>query len=297
MATDTALGVATGHEPRRDEGFELSGPGTTPGLLVREIWASRRLIGVLARKDFLVRYRRTSLGLIWAVVLPAVQAVVLAVVFSHLIGNTHRLGGVSGGRTTAYGVFIFAGMVPWSFFAAALSSGSTSVVDGTGLARRIYFPRVVLPLVAVLTATFPLIITAGILLVMEGVLGPTPGVRTLWMVPGALMVVALAVSLSAFISAAHVYVRDLRYAVQAALLMLFYITPVIYPADRLPVNIRHIVMGLPTAGPVELFRRSIGAADDQWWIYVLGSGVWLVVIGLAGFVLHCRRDRVLTDRL
>lgn len=297
MATDTTLGVAATRASHQEEGFELTGPGTTPSLLLREIWASRQLIGVLARKDFLVRYRRTSLGLIWAVVLPAVQAIVLAVVFSHIIGTTHRLGGVSGGRTTAYGVFIFAAMVPWSFFNAALSAGSTSVVDGTGLARRIYFPRVVLPLVAVGTAVYPLVITSVILLAMEGVLGPTPGLRTLWMIPGALMVIALAVSLSAFISAAHVYVRDLRYAVQAALLMLFYVTPVIYPADRLPVSIRHIVMALPTAGPIELFRRSIGAADQDWWGYVIGSGVWLVVVGVAGFVLHCSRDRVLTDRL
>lgn len=297
MATETALGVATGRAPHRGEGFELTGPGTSPRLLLHEIWASRRLIGVLARKDFLVRYRRTSLGLIWAVALPAIQAIVLTIVFSHLIGSTRGLGGVSGGRTTAYGVFIFAGMVPWTFFNAAFAPGATSVVDGAGLARRIYFPRAVLPLISVVTAMFPLVITAAILLVMEIILGPEPGLRTLWMLPGMLLVVVLAASLSLFVSAAHVYVRDLRYAVTASLLMLFYITPVIYPADRLPGNIRDVVRVLPTAGPVELFRRSIGAADTQWWIYVVSSAVWVLVVGVAGFVLHCRRDRVLADRL
>src|SRR3954451_13106253 len=172
LATDTALGVATGRAPRRDEGFELTGPGTAPRQLLREIWTSRRLIGVLARKDFLVKYRRTALGLIWAVALPAIQALVLAVVFSHLIGSTHGLGGVSGGPTTAYGVFIFAAMVPWSFFNAAFAAGATSVVDGTGLARRVCFPRVPPPLISVVTSMFPLIITVAILLVMEIVLGP-----------------------------------------------------------------------------------------------------------------------------
>jgi len=155
----------------------------------------------------------------------------------------------------------------------------------------------VLPLISVVTAMFPLVITATILLVMEIILGPEPGLRTLWMLPGMALVVVLAASLSVFVSAAHVYIRDLRYAVSASLLMLFYITPVIYPADRLPGNIRHIVQALPTAGPVELMRRSIGAADSQWWIYVISSAVWTVVVGLAGFVLHCRRDRVLADRL
>lgn len=296
MATDTALSVATGRAPR-DEGFELTGPGTSPVQLLRELWMSRQLIGVLARKDFLVKYRRTSLGLIWAVLLPAIQAIVLAVVFSHLIGSTHRLGGVTGGRTTAYGVFIFAGMVPWSFFNAAFAAGATSVVDGTGLARRIYFPRAVLPLISVVTAVFPLLITAGILLVMEIALGPEPGLRTLWMVPGTLLVIALAASLSLFVSAAHVYIRDLRYAVAAGLIMLFYITPVIYGVDRLPNSVREVVRLLPTAGPVELFRESIGAADSQWWTFVISSCVWVFVVGLAGFVLHCRRDRVLADRL
>src|SRR3954452_17697498 len=79
MAIDTTLGVATGRASRPDEGFELTGPGTSPGQLLREMWASRQLIAVLARKDFLVRCRRTSLGLIWAVALPAIQAIVLAV--------------------------------------------------------------------------------------------------------------------------------------------------------------------------------------------------------------------------
>jgi len=296
MATDTTLSVATGRAPR-DEGFELTGPGTSPVQLLRELWMSRQLIGVLARKDFLVKYRRTSLGLIWAVLLPAIQAIVLAVVFSHLIGSSHRLGGVTGGRTTAYGVFIFAGMVPWSFFNAAFAAGATSVVDGTGLARRIYFPRAVLPLISVVTAVFPLLITAGILLVMEVALGPEPGVRTLWMVPGTLLVIALAASLSLFVSAAHVYIRDLRYAVAAGLIMLFYITPVIYGVDRLPNSVREVVRLLPTAGPVELFRESIGAADARWWTFVVSSCVWVFVVGVAGFVLHCRRDRVLADRL
>src|SRR4051794_10450640 len=297
MATDTTLGVATVHAGRTDEGFELTGPGTSPRQLLRAIWSSRQLIGVLARKDFLVKYRRTSLGLIWAVALPAIQAVVLAVVFAHLIGSTRGLGGISGGQTTAYGVFIFAAMVPWSFFNAAFSAGATSVVDGTGLARRIYFPRAVLPLISIVTAMFPLLITEAILLVMEIALGPEPGLRTLWMIPGTLLVIALAVSLSVFVSAAHVYVRDLRYAVAASLIMLFYITPVIYPADRLPDNVREIVRLLPTAGPVELFRRSIGGADAQWWTYVVSSVVWVVVVGTAGFALHCRRDRVLADLL
>src|SRR5688500_5007523 len=99
---------------RTEEGFTLTGPGTRPGELLRELWRSRRLVGVLARKDFFVRYRRTRLGLVWAVALPLAQAAVLAAVFSSLVGVR-----VTDERSTlSYAVFVFAGMVPWTFFNA-----------------------------------------------------------------------------------------------------------------------------------------------------------------------------------
>ncbi len=277
-------------------GFELTGPGTSPPQMVRAVWASRQLISVLARKDFLVRYRRTSLGLLWAVILPAVQAIVLGIVFSHFVGGAGARG-VAGGRSVGYAVFVFAGMVPWSFFNAAVAAGGTAVVDGTGLARRIYFPRLVLPLVAVGTATFPLLVTTGILLLLQLTLGPDIGWRTLWVLPGMALAVGAATAVSVLVSAAHVYVRDLRYGVGAGLLMLFYLTPVIYPLDRVPDSLGRALALLPGAGPVELFRLSVGAADDRWVTCVLSTLTWTVVVGVLGFALHCARDRVLADRL
>jgi lipopolysaccharide transport system permease protein len=274
--------------------IRLTGPGTPPRELVRAVWAARPLIGVLARKDFLVRYRRTRLGLLWAVALPLLQAVVLAVVFSHIVGGVRSVGG-SVGKTSSYAVFVFAGMVPWTTFSTGLSSASTAVVDGSNLARRIYFPRIVLPLVSVLTSLFPALITTVVLLVLELVTGTPMGVRTLWLIPGLLLAVALLTSLSVAASVIHVYVRDLRFLVVASLTVLFYATPVIYPLSRLPHSLRQVIAVLPTAGPVELFRRSLGAQDPGWTTYVVSTLVWTVVFGAIGFVLHCRRDRVMTD--
>lgn len=275
-------------------GFVLTGPGTHPLRLLRDVWESRRLVAILARKDFLVRYRRTKLGLIWAVALPLTQAVVLSIVFSHVVKGV-RIGGAAG--SSSYAVFIFAGMVPWTFFNSAFSSSSTAVVDSAGLATKIYFPRMVLPLISIATATYPFIITLLILLGMIVIFGPGIGVATLWMLAGAVLVVALAFALGLFVSAAQVYVRDLRFVVMAGMTVLFYLTPVIYPVSRVPSGLQGLLLSLPAAGPVELFRLAVGAADPLHWRAVGASFGWLVVAGVAGVILHSRRDRVLVDLL
>lgn len=279
---------------RRDQGFELTGPGTRPGVLLAELWRSRRLVGVLARKDFFVRYRRTRLGLLWAIALPLLQAAVLAAVFSSLISGLRPRGTDD---DLSYAVFVFSGMVPWTFFSAAFTAGATSVVDGANLAQRIYFPRLVLPLVAVTTALFPLAATLLVLLALVVVLGPGLGAATLWLVPGTGFVLLLALGLSMLFSAAQVYLRDLRFAVTAGMTVLFYLTPVIYPVTRVPVRLQPVVEVLPVAGPVELFRASVGAAGPHLGRSVLASLLWALAAGAAGFVLHCKRDRVLADLL
>lgn len=270
--------------------FVLTGPGTAPSALLRSVWRARGLIGVLARKDFLVRYRRTWLGLVWAIALPVVQALVLAVVFSSMVDDSARNG-------SSYAVFVFAGMVPWAFFSGAFAAGSTSVVDGSHLAQRIYFPRLVLPLVAVATTVFPLAATMLVLVAMIVLLGPGLSLAVLWLLPGAVLVVLLALGLSLLLSVAQVYVRDLRFAVTAGITVLFYATPVIYPIGRAPDSVRGLLELLPAAGPVELFRLAIGEAAPSIWRSVTATALWALVAGVAGFVLHCRRDRVMADLL
>ncbi len=276
-------------------GFCLTGPSTPVAGLLREVWASRRLVGVLARKDFLVRYRRTRLGLIWAVAVPLVQAAVLAVVFSSVLPQVTTSSG--SGRLGSYAVFVLSGMVPWAFVSGALPAASTSIADSANLAQRIYFPRLVLPLVAVVTACYPLLATLAVFLPVALVLGPGVQPELLWVLPGSALAVLLVLGLSLLLSAAQVYLRDLRFVVSAGLTVLFYLTPVIYPLQRAPQVVHDLIRVLPVSGPVELFHRSVGAADPLMWRSVLASVVWITVFGAAGLVLHSRRDRVLADLL
>lgn len=292
--TESRAAVPTAPSPTRhaDEGFVLTGPATPPGQLLREVWRSRSLLVVLAKKDFYVRYRRTSLGVLWAVGLPVLQAAVLTLVFSHVV-HANRLTG----KGVSYPVFLYAGLVPWTFVAAVLPGASTAIVDNLGLVTKIYFPRIVTVLLVTLSGLVPLATGIGILLVLTATAGPGIGAQVLWLVPGTVLVVLLVAGFGAVLSALHVYSRDVRYVVQAVMTVGFYVTPVIYPLSAAPHGLRTALALVPSAGPVELFRAATVGADAQASLAVAASVVWVVLISGWGLWLQSRRDRVFVDLL
>jgi len=242
---------------------------------------------VLARKDFFVRYRRTSLGVLWAVGLPLIQAAVMAAVFSRLLNF----------RAPDYPVYVFSGMVPWTFFQATLSQGSTSVVDNASLSSRIYFPRAVLPLVPVMSSLYGMLVSMVILVVMALGFGVSIGPEVLLLIPGALLVAVLAGSFALVLSALHVYFRDIRFLVTASLTVWLYLTPVIYTLNMLPSGLRPVVRLNPMTGVVELFRFATVGASENWTLSLVSTGISTLALVILGLSLHRRFDRVFADLL
>jgi ABC-type polysaccharide/polyol phosphate export permease len=270
--------------------LELSGPSVSPLVLIRSIVSHRGLIATLARKDFLVRYRRAALGVLWAVGLPLIQAMVLTVVFTYVFH-------LNLSENIPRAVFMFTGITAYNFFSTSIVAASTSIVDGSGLSSRIYFPRAVLPLQAVIANAYALVFSLGVLLVLTAVLGVGFGWHTLMIVPAALMDIVFTAGLALVLSALHVYFRDVRYIVQAVLLALFYMTPIFYPLTFAPPNLRIIVMCNPMTGIVELFRFSIGGHDPQWATATLISLGWTGALLILGIYLHSKWDRIFVDLL
>lgn len=274
-------------EDRSEPMIDLAGEPTGRMALLADLWASRRLLVMLARKDFFVRYRRATFGVLWAVGLPLLQAVVLAVVFSRVARiHTH----------TSYAVFVFAGMVAWTFFSSTLTTASTSIVDGSELSTKIYFPRALFPLVTLAANLYGLAVTVVILGVMSAAFGAPVGARTLLLVPAILVLVALTAGFSLVLAALHVYFRDVRFLVQAALLGWFYLTPVIYPIGLLH-GLRPWLDANPATGLVELFRAATVGADHGWLTSLWWSLGWTVALLALALALHRRRDRVFVDLL
>ena len=268
-------------------GFSLDGRRTPSRKLIASVWRSRQLITILARKDFYVRYRRATFGLLWAAALPLLQALVLAFVVSRFA--TFDTGG-------HYVVFVLAGTVAWSTFGAIVSAGSTAIVDGAVLSTKIYFPRVVLPLVTVWTSAYGLVISTVLLLAATLVSGVGLGFRTLLIVPALALTLLLGASFALVLSALHVYFRDVRYLVQAALLVWLYFTPVIYPLGAIG-RVRPWIEANPATGVVELYRAATVGADSGMSTPLLWTGGWSIALLVVGLLLHCRYDRVFVDLL
>jgi ABC-2 type transport system permease protein/lipopolysaccharide transport system permease protein len=278
------------------DGFELRGPSTPPRIMLRELWAARGLLVILARKDFYVRYRRTVLGVVWAVGVPLVQAVVLALVFTHVvnIGNSYAA------SQKEYAVFLYAALVPWNYIANAGPAASTAIVDNVALAGKIYFPRALPVLVTAASAIYPFAIGIVLLLLMSLVLGSGVDASYLLVVPGAALSVLFVVSVGLCLSAVHVYFRDIRYIVMAVLSVGFYLTPIIYPLARLQQShhvLRDVLAIGPGAGPIEIFRAATVGSDSALGLAVAACVGWCVLFGGIGFWLQCRRDRVFVDLL
>jgi lipopolysaccharide transport system permease protein len=255
--------------------------------LLGSTWKSRDLVSILARKDFFVRYRRATFGLVWAAALPLLQAVVVAFVVSKFAAFH---------TGTDYVAFVLAGTVPWAAFSATLAAGSTSIVDGAQLSAKIYFPRIVLPVASALAAAYGLTLSVAAVLIVSLATGVSLGPEVLWLVPGIVLGTALATAFSVVLSALHVYFRDVRYLVQAALLVWVYLTPVFYPLSAIGGAQRFLLVN-PMTGVIELYRAATVGAEAGWIAAVLWSIAWCIGLMLVGIGLHRRYDRVFVDLL
>jgi len=271
-----------------ESGFELRGETNSFPRLIAHTWHSRDLLVMLARKDFFVRYRRAAFGTAWAIALPLFQAVVLAFVFSHI---TKFKTGVN------YPTFVFAGLLPWTFFSTALPVAATSIVDGQGLATKIYFPRAILPLSSVVANLFAFLPNIVVLLGMELIFGVGIGPRALLLVPATVLMVLLTISFALVLSAAHVYFRDVRYILQAGLLAWFWASAVFFPLTLTRGVLRTLIIINPVTGIVTFFRAATVGGEAGWMTALWYSLGWTAGLLIVAGLLHRRFDRVFVDLL
>lgn len=280
---------ATRPEPdwrTQDTGFELTGESTPILTLLRQLVASRGLLVMLSRQSFYVRYRRASFGLAWSVALPLFQAIVMAVVFSHIL-RVHA--GVN------YPTFVYSGLVPWLFFSGSLPTAATSIVEGQDMATKVYFPRAILPLVTIGSGFYGFLPSVAILVGFALVEHVSFGLNWLLLLPATLLMVVLTGAFALVLAAAQVYFRDVRYLVMAALTAWLYLAPVLYPLNQAPAILRRFIQVLPTTGMVDFFRAGSVGAGPGWAISLAYTGGWAVALLAVAAVLYRRFDRVFVD--
>lgn len=273
------------HRPAPLAVVEITPTPTGVAGWARSLWDHRAVLRTLAVKDFKVRYKRASFGVAWAVALPLVQALVLSVVFGRLGLDTPGLD---------YLGYVLAGVTAWSFASLTFTAATSAVVDGAVLTDKIWFPRALLVLAPVGANLVGLGIGLGIVTAIQALRGRL-GVDVLLVVPATVLLVALVTGLSLVTSALYVSFRDVRFLVQAATLLLFYTTPIIYPAERLG-GLADLLPLNPFAGAVGLFQQAFAGAPASG-AQLAGTLAWTAVLLAVGVTLHQRRDRTFVDLL
>jgi lipopolysaccharide transport system permease protein len=268
-------------EPRTTDDLDITPPPRQryPVRLrrcLRDLIRARELVLTFAERDLRVRYKQTILGAFWAVI----QPVLLMVIFSVVFGRIARVGS----EGVPYAIFAYSALVPWQFFSAAVSYGTTSLVVNGAIVRKIYFPREIIPLASVLGSGTDFATSSVILLGMLLAFGSFP--RLTWVAyPLLLVVLAIhAIAITLVVAAGTVYFRDVRYVVPTALQVVLYATPVAYPLSRaveaLPEGWRAAYPYLNPLVPIlDGFRRTL--VHGRWPLWApLGVSTAIGIVAL-----------------
>jgi lipopolysaccharide transport system permease protein len=256
---------------------------------VREVWRYRELLLTLAGRDVRVRYKQAAFGVAWAVLQPVLQMIIFTFVFN-------RLAGVRSDSAVAYPVFCFAGVVVWSLFASGLAQASNSLVESESMIKKVYFPRVVIPLASVLVAGVDFAIGFVLILVTMAIFGEAFH-WTIVLAPIFAVLAALcAISIGLWTSAINIQFRDVRYALPFFLQLLIFVTPVFYSSSIVPEKWRFLLLLNPMAAVVDGFRGALFGTDIPWDRVGIAFATAFVT-ALAGFLYFRRMEHTFADRV
>jgi lipopolysaccharide transport system permease protein len=243
----------------------------------RELWAYRELLWVLTMRDIKVRYKQTVLGASWAIIRPVLTMVIFSVVFGQLAKLP------SDGFP--YPVFVYAGLLPWLFFANAISTSGQSLVGSANLVSKVYFPRLIIPLSSVGAGLIDLLISTGVLLLLMIWYG-VPFTANLFAAPLLLLgVIFAALGVGTLLSALTVAYRDFTHLTPFVVQIWLYITPVIYPVSMVPKAWQWVMFLNPMTGLVEAFRAAfLGKPFDVDGIAIsFAVALAIFIVGVAYF--------------
>jgi len=258
---------------------------------LRQVWKYRELLAFLVWRDLKVRYKQTLLGALWVVLQPLATIAIYSFIFGFLLDVPTE--GVP------YPLFAYVAMLPWSYFANSLTRASASLVSSAHIVTKIYFPRLILPLSAILAGLVDACVTLLLLLGLMLYYGRWPGIQVLWLPLFFLMAVLTALGFGLWLSALNVRYRDVNYLVPFLVQIWMYATPVIYGTNLIPARYRFLLWLNPMTGVVEGFRWSLLGWHTLEQpilgpLFFVSALIVLVVLG-SGLVFFRHMERTFAD--
>lgn len=255
---------------------------------LRELWAYRELLFFLVWRDVKVKYKQTFIGVAWAIIQPLVSMIIFSVIFGHLAG-------IDPGLDIPYPLFVFAGLLPWSYFSSSLSLSSSSLTGNSNLITKVYFPRLLIPLASIVSPLIDFLMAFVILVGLFAYYGRVPNWHAVAIPAFLLAALLTALGVGLWLSCLNVRYRDVPYAIPFLTQLWLYSTPVIYPVGIIPKDWQWLIALNPMTGVIEAFRWSVlGVGVPHYSIFFTGVGVGLLLT-LSGLWYFQRTERHFAD--
>jgi lipopolysaccharide transport system permease protein len=254
-----------------------------------ELWRYRELVYFFTWRDVLVRYKQAALGIAWTVLQPLLTMVVFTLVFNRGLGVQSPI------ENVPYTVFCFAGLLPWQFFAGGLTRASGTLVTNANLLTKVYFPRVAMPMAAVLAGLVDLAISLMVLLILMGIYGVAPNWHIVFVPLFAVLALVTTLAVGLWLSALNVRFRDIQQLTPFLVQLWMFVSPVIYPIDKIPAGPLRVAFTLnPMTAVIGGFRWAL--LGEPW----PGGYIWLsvatgTIVLCGGAYYFARLQRVFAD--
>lgn len=255
----------------------------------RELWEYRELLFFFVWRDIKVRYKQTILGALWAIIQPFFTMVIFSLFFGRL-ANVPSDG-------LPYPIFSYAALVPWTFFASALTQASNSLVVSANMVKKIYFPRLTLPVATVLAGVVDFVLAFLVLMGMMLFYGLVPTINVLWLPLFLLLALVTSLGVSLWLSAMNVQFRDVHYTIPFLTQAWLFVTPIAYPSSLLSEPWRTLYGLNPMAGVVEGFRWALLGTDTAPGPMTIVSAVVALVLFVSGAFYFRRMEQGFADVL
>lgn len=243
-----------------------------------EVIAYSELLGNLVVRDLRTKYRGSFFGIFWSLLNPLLLMIVYTVVFSLIVRvNIHP-----------YAVFLLTGLVPWNAFAMSLTAATNSVLDNSGIVRKIYFPLQILPLSAVLANSVNFGINLVLLAVLTVIFHASFSAAMVFVPVLVLLQICFAYGLGSLLAAAQVYFRDVQYFLSIMLTAWFFLTPIVYSIDLVPGKLQKVLAVNPMAWNITSFQDVWFYGRMPRWSYLVGFAAVSLVMLIGGILIYGR---------